>query len=856
MASWTDNSIPKFNPYVQQLPVEAMVQVGMHKQKQYEDGIQKIQTNIDNIAGLDVMRDIDKTYLQSKLNELGNNLKTVAAGDFSNFQLVNSVNGMTTQISKDKNVQTAVGATAWYRKQAAEMEKAITEGKASQANIYDFNTKAGQWLNSDKLDEGFNGRYTQYTDVKKKALEAIKGLHPKMQQYDIPFEVDGNGNINTKKIADAMIRHKIEGIDENQIQQAVYASMTPDDLNQMKIDSNYQFRGIGSEQLLEVAQKNYDSSLKDAVSSIETLKGLRATTTDPTKLTQIEERISKYEDAIGKDGVPGTLSEELNANIENAINNPDEVKYSLYKSGFIKEFGNAFSWKNETKEYLKNPFKEQENFVAEMRHKQQVENRHRYEFGVNSQFKQQDLALKREENFLKAQENAMKKAELYGVQSPWTPVGNPTDNELMGSQYFSDHLDSVSNEINSANGQLLKAGYSQDRIYAMYNEFEKNQGVANIPAKVIGVLETMSKNKNYLKTLESFQKQQMEAAKMEAAKDPESQAARKAVYRDIPGMTLTFGKEKIVLSPEEVVGVIRAQQSGGATTKEDFFAGKTNKKNIAGLNKNQLIVFNSRAGQKYIAENADKYRKGILADNKYDRTDEFYNKNLAKYSNVFVPQIKAVVNPKGEVPPVVLSNLNQLVVAANRKGISANKDFNINTASDYLSAKNVKDTKVFVQQTGENYEIHIQNLANPGAPQVLTVGPNDIASYVGADYVNSNSQASARMALGGGTTDIKKKNIAQEAIFQKSFGNFPNIRKLKITANLEEDLSNPDALIPTIYLQNKSGKYTAFELSGYDKLSRVDYDSAKKNLENLTDDMTLKVLKQYYPNFDFTTIQQ
>ena len=100
MASFTD-SIPQFNPYVQQLPVEAMVQVGMQKQKQYDEGIQKIQTNIDNIAGLEVTRDVDKAYLQSKLNQLGNDLTTVAAGDFYNFQLVNSVNEMTNQIVRD-----------------------------------------------------------------------------------------------------------------------------------------------------------------------------------------------------------------------------------------------------------------------------------------------------------------------------------------------------------------------------------------------------------------------------------------------------------------------------------------------------------------------------------------------------------------------------------------------------------------------------------------------------------------------------------------------------------------------------------------------------------------------------------
>ena len=40
MASWTDK-IPEFNPYVQQLPVEEMLKVGMYKQGKYDEGIKK-----------------------------------------------------------------------------------------------------------------------------------------------------------------------------------------------------------------------------------------------------------------------------------------------------------------------------------------------------------------------------------------------------------------------------------------------------------------------------------------------------------------------------------------------------------------------------------------------------------------------------------------------------------------------------------------------------------------------------------------------------------------------------------------------------------------------------------------------
>jgi hypothetical protein len=256
MASYTDN-IPKFNPYVKQLPIEAMVKVGTYKQQKYEEGIQKIQTSIDNIAGLDVANDADKAYLQSKLNQLGNDLTTVAAGDFSNFQLVNSTTGMVSQIARDPNVQNAVSSSAFLKKQQAEMEKAISEGKSSQSNIYDFNQQASEYLNNDKVGQSFRGRYTQYTDVKKKALDTIKALNPDLLKYDIPF-VDENGRVDQNKIADAMKRYKIEGVSPEKIAQALHATMTPDDLNQLRIDAKYEFRGVGPEQLAQKAKQDYD----------------------------------------------------------------------------------------------------------------------------------------------------------------------------------------------------------------------------------------------------------------------------------------------------------------------------------------------------------------------------------------------------------------------------------------------------------------------------------------------------------------------------------------------------------------------------------------------------------------------
>ena len=350
MASYTDIA-PQFTPYIQQLPVEAMVQVGMEKQKRYDEGIQKIQTNIDNIAGLDVIRDVDKTYLQSKLNQLGSKLKTVAAGDFSNYQLVNSVGGMAKQIGKDSTVQNAVRSTAWYRKQAQEMEKAISEGKSSQANIYDFNDKANAYLNSNNANESFSGRYTQYIDVDKKWLEVFKGLHSDLAEQDIPYATNPDGSINKQKTAEAMQRISKETVSAAKIENAIRASLTPDEQNQLSINANYQFRGYDTPEKLAVySNTKYNSQIESNTSLIQKLQGeVGLSTSNPEKQKQLQGIIESLESKNVQ------LNSELKEELDLVMANPTLAKATIYKNGAISQFANAYAWESNKENLLENP---------------------------------------------------------------------------------------------------------------------------------------------------------------------------------------------------------------------------------------------------------------------------------------------------------------------------------------------------------------------------------------------------------------------------------------------------------------------------------------------------------------------
>ena len=266
MASFTDKQIPTFNPYVQQLPVQAMVEVGMQKQKQYDEGIQKIQTSIDNVAGLDIMRGVDKTYLQSKLNHLGNNLRTVAAGDFSNYQLVNSVSGMTGQIINDNNIKTAVYSTQIVRKGQKELEVAKKEGKSSIQNEDYWNSQVSGYLNNTDLKTSFNAEYVPYIDLSEKYAKIAKDVESIERGYDIPYISDAKGNPKYFKkdksgqlvetppeqggelvVDDVMKSITIKGKSAETILNNFYDSTTENDRRQLMIDAKYHYKNATPE---------------------------------------------------------------------------------------------------------------------------------------------------------------------------------------------------------------------------------------------------------------------------------------------------------------------------------------------------------------------------------------------------------------------------------------------------------------------------------------------------------------------------------------------------------------------------------------------------------------------------------
>lgn len=332
----------------------------MYKQQKYEEGVQKIQGQIDRVAGLDIVRDVDKQYLQSKLNELGSKLKTVAAGDFSNFQLVNSVGGMATQIGRDNNVVNAVSSTASFRKQLQKMND--DSEKTGGSNIYNrdvFLQDSDKWMNDKTVGSSFNYQYTPHRDVFKKLVEVGKSVGIDSTIVQQLFKTDANGNqiyVNGKlEYNDVMAETLLKGKDKGKLLDAFQAGLDAGDYKQLSINGRYELKGKTPEQLTDMLedtfvdyQRNYilqKEKINDKILEIKTSKN-SASKEAKDAISQLETRLVSIDDNISKRRK--SVDQQKSAD-------PDSIRSSIYTSNFFDSVANSLSEKETYTKYTKNP---------------------------------------------------------------------------------------------------------------------------------------------------------------------------------------------------------------------------------------------------------------------------------------------------------------------------------------------------------------------------------------------------------------------------------------------------------------------------------------------------------------------
>ena len=376
MASFTDK-ISQFNPYIQELPVEAMAQVGMAKQAQYNQGVQKIQSYVDNVAGMSVSRPVEKEYLQSQLDQLGSKLKTVAAGDFSNQQLVNSVGGMAGQIIKDPIIQAAVYSQSNDRSQLAEMDADQKKGKLTPHAKFVYEQQRNAFLNNPNLksEDGkpvmFTGKYVPSWDLEgamakesklvgegKYTMDNIFVTDPTTGKImeDIQVQKDDKGKPiidpktgkpRTKNNGPIYSEYAVREIHDGRFPEAVKATINnvlnrPEAQTELGMRGVYEYRGFDSiDDFVAMYEKQKEDGLKMYSQNKLDLQAKLLNEKDPDAKKLIEQMIAK----VDNDSAALELTTADQEAAAQGYKSVDAYKAAVYsqqtRNNYMKMFNNA-----------------------------------------------------------------------------------------------------------------------------------------------------------------------------------------------------------------------------------------------------------------------------------------------------------------------------------------------------------------------------------------------------------------------------------------------------------------------------------------------------------------------------------
>lgn len=850
MASFTDQ-ISKFNPYVQQLPVETLAKVGMYKQQKYDEGIQKIQGYIDNVAGLDIMHDSDKEYLQSKLNALGSNLKGVAAGDFSNQQLVTSVGGMATQITKDYNIQNAVSSTSWYRKQTELIEAARKEGKTAASNIDDWEEQVKGWLGKKEAGQVFRGQYSPYKDVNKKIFEAIKLVHPNAQSIDTAYGLTKDGKVDMSNVLAALKRQGIETVDEGQLRTAIGAALDSEDYHQLYIDGKYQLKSTTPEQLMDYAAKDYKRSKDYAKAQIERIdKQLLLASTADGQAKLLASR-KHFEEVLGDParGLRGTLDQNYEATLQSIKDNPNAARGKIYTKNYIDQFANGYAWASVKDELLTNPVREDYWKVQNFNLDQLKEARDWWK-------KQQDVAI--DKRTIELAENKYID-EKTGPSYPFfSRSGDPTidgntsyENYTANNAKLEDQNSGILNDLASKSSTLTTKVLPSD-ILKKINEYQDGK--------------YKPKTKYEAQQMEAYIDNQNKLANQKAIHDElQSQATRevtgttydqymKGIIGNRRPITLTDKNgQKVTFSATEVYNYLSKEQ---ATTD---VAGDTPVSTIRVVGKltpkEQLLQ--EKLKNRYLGlPGGDKVLNAYLAD--FDKvkaqqkqTDKAIAaktaEKLAPLTGGFATEQAGIQFTKPDDKAKLVTDLTNLA-QADLQQKTGGPNYVPKDVIETLTKKPLENVEFQTVRKGDEYFIKVVDKTDPDNPQLMPVPRNFVAQsqQLGNKYLNQNTDLADIMLRNNGSTNAFKDY--KHANYQNGkLGSYDINGKKTVNIPVVADLEYQGGqLYPVFRFRTKDGNFIS--VTSFEPTSRKAFE--EQYLPSLTDDKLIKLFKSVNSNAD------
>lgn len=350
--SSTDAKDINFAPYVDTTGSDAMYRVGLIKQEDWEQGLQKVQGDISTVAGLPIAKSEIKDYIGTKINGIKDQITKNLAGDFSDERLTNQIGGAATDIYNDPIVQNGVTATASIQAGQAQMDADEKAGKLSPANQYAFQKPVSDWLGDGKANTKLNASYSTDWDIDGKIKGALDDAYKNgdIDENTWDEEVVGpDGKVDPR----ALIEKTSKGMSSAKVRYIINTiTSQPGAQNQAQINANYLYQGMGPSQLLS----NQTSSLKEYTDDYTAKKQALQVQWNAGNATQRQVIQSQIDDLAGEyKTIAGNYSDAKKSLVNPTDASVQNAKLQLYNSNLATRYANAYHWDVESKKIIDNP---------------------------------------------------------------------------------------------------------------------------------------------------------------------------------------------------------------------------------------------------------------------------------------------------------------------------------------------------------------------------------------------------------------------------------------------------------------------------------------------------------------------
>jgi hypothetical protein len=229
--------------YISPLPADDLIKFASKKQEMYDEGVAKVQQNIDAYNSLrsSILTDVEKEYFDKSMGNLVKSISNSAGLDFSNKANVQAVLNIGKPLERDQYITTAISNGKEVSRRQEQLSK-MKPGERSVVNDYFYMKDVNDYMNSGKLGQkiGYGKEYTPYVDLSKDWMEFMKTQKPNQNEY---FEAQSSmGPAYLEKVT-------VEGFNTTDLANKfkAFIATDPNKMRQFQMDAGYSLEQVGKE---------------------------------------------------------------------------------------------------------------------------------------------------------------------------------------------------------------------------------------------------------------------------------------------------------------------------------------------------------------------------------------------------------------------------------------------------------------------------------------------------------------------------------------------------------------------------------------------------------------------------------